>query len=52
MSITTLDLSLSNSALYAGCEIELVAGRANLTTPVNEAVNLVGGDHCCTRGGR
>lgn len=38
----TLDLSLSNSALYAGCCIGEVAGRLNLTTPVCEAVNVVG----------
>ena len=37
-----IDMSLSNTRLYAGCEIEEVAGRANLTTPVGEAVHLVG----------
>lgn len=37
-----LDLSLANSELYAGCEIEEVAGRLNLKTPVAEAVNIVG----------
>lgn len=37
-----LDLSLANSRLYAGCEIEEVAGRLNLKTPPAEAVNLVG----------
>lgn len=37
-----IDLSLSNAALYAGCTITEVAGRANLTTPVAEAVNIVG----------
>lgn len=37
-----LDLSLSNKALYAGMEIEEVAGRLNLKTPVAEAVHLVG----------
>jgi hypothetical protein len=37
-----LDLSLNNVDLYAGCEIEEVAGRKNLTTPVSEAVNIVG----------
>lgn len=36
------DLSLANSALYAGCSIETVAGRLNLKTPVGEAVNIVG----------
>lgn len=37
-----LDMSLSNSTLYAGCAIETVAGRLNLTTPVGEAVEIVG----------
>jgi hypothetical protein len=37
-----LDLSLNNATLYAGCEIEEVAGRLNLTTPIAEAVNIVG----------
>ncbi|MFW9606247.1 MAG: hypothetical protein ACMV0I_06830 [Pseudomonas sp.] len=37
-----IDLSLSNTELYQGCAIEVVAGRANLTTPVAEAVGIVG----------
>jgi len=37
-----LDLSLDNSLLYKGCDIEEVAGRLNLTTPVEDAVNIVG----------
>jgi len=37
-----IDLSLKNAELYAGCEIEEVAGRANLKTPVAEAVQTVG----------
>lgn len=37
-----IDLSLANSELYAGCEVEEVAGRLNLKTPVAEAVNIVG----------
>lgn len=37
-----IDLSLSNNQLYAGCAIEEVAGRLNLTTPVAEAVSIVG----------
>ena len=37
-----LDLSLHNAALYRGCEIEEVAGRLNLKTPVEEGVVLVG----------
>lgn len=37
-----LNLGLNNEKLYEGCEIEEVAGRKNLVTPVEEAVNLVG----------
>lgn len=37
-----IDLALTNTALYAGAKIEEVGGRLNLTTPVAEAVNLVG----------
>jgi len=37
-----IDLGLSNAALYEGCKIEEVAGRLNLTTPVAEAINIVG----------
>ncbi len=37
-----IDMGLSNAALYAGCTITEVAGRLNLTTPVSEAVQLVG----------
>ncbi len=37
-----IDLSLNNSQLYAGCEIQEVAGRLALTTPVKDAVNIVG----------
>lgn len=37
-----LDLALTNLLLYAGCDIEEVAGRLNLKTPVAEAVNIVG----------
>ena len=40
--MTTIDLSLSNAELYKGCNIEEVAGRLNLTTPIAEAVNIVG----------
>ena len=40
--MTTIDLSLKNAELYAGCTIEEVAGRLNLATPVVEAINLVG----------
>lgn len=38
----TIDLSLKNGFLYAGLTVEEVAGRLNLTTPVEEAVNVVG----------
>lgn len=37
-----LDLSLSNGVLYRDCDIETVAGRLNLKTPVADAVNVVG----------
>ena len=37
-----IDMSLHNAALYKGCQIEEVAGRLNLKTPVAEGVALVG----------
>jgi hypothetical protein len=37
-----LDLSLSNKSLYADMEVEEVAGRLNLKTPVSEAVQILG----------
>lgn len=37
-----INLALTNSELYSGCTIEEVAGRLNLVTPVEEAVNIVG----------
>jgi len=37
-----IDLSLKNAALYTGCKIEEVAGRLNLTTPIPEAISIVG----------
>ena len=37
-----INLSLSNEMLYADCEIEEVAGRLNLKTPIPNAVNIVG----------
>jgi len=37
-----LDLSLKNEGLYKGCRIEEVAGRLNMTTPVSEAIAIVG----------
>lgn len=38
----TIDISLANGDLYAGCEINEVGGRANLVTPVAVATNIVG----------
>lgn len=38
----TLDLSLTNSDLYAGCVIEEVSGRLTLMTPKDQAANLIG----------
>jgi hypothetical protein len=40
--VEILDLSLINSQLYAGCEVQEVAGRLALLTPVIDAVNIVG----------
>lgn len=38
-----IDLSLSNTGLYQGCQIETdAAGRATLVTPHAEAMNLIG----------
>jgi hypothetical protein len=37
-----INLGLNNTSLYDGLAIEEVAGRLNLTTPVAEAVNIVG----------
>jgi hypothetical protein len=51
-----IDLSLTNQALYADCEISEVGGRLNLTTPVAKAVNIVGRNAaailCEDQGGR
>jgi hypothetical protein len=41
-TFATMDLSLSNTQLYAGCVIEEVSGRLTLMTPKDKAVNLVG----------
>ena len=38
----TINLSLQNNDLYKGCEINEVAGRQNLVTPISEAINIVG----------
>lgn len=40
--MTVINLGLTNSQLYSGCKVDEVAGRLNLTTPVEEAVNIVG----------
>jgi hypothetical protein len=37
-----IDLSLKNESLYSGCEIETVAGRMNLVTPIAEAIEVIG----------
>ncbi len=37
-----INLGLDNADLYHGCTVETVAGRSNLTTPVKDAVNIVG----------
>ena len=37
-----IDVSLANAALYEGCEVETVAGRANLKTPPDQAAEIVG----------
>ena len=38
----TFDLSLNNKRLYNGCDIEEVAGKFNLHTQVNDAINIIG----------
>jgi hypothetical protein len=40
--MTKINLGLNNADLYKGCEIEEVAGRQNLKTPIAAAVNIVG----------
>lgn len=37
-----IDMSLGNKVLYNACEISEVGGRLSLTTPAEEAVNIVG----------
>ncbi len=37
-----IDMSLKNEALYADCEVESVAGRLNLLTPIPRAIDIVG----------
>lgn len=37
-----INLGLDNVELYSGCEVETVAGRKNLKTPIADAVNIVG----------
>lgn len=38
----TINLGLDNEELYTGCEIEEVGGRDTLTTPPDEATNIIG----------
>ena len=40
--MNTINLALTNTELYAGCEISEMAGRLTLTTPVDVAANHVG----------
>jgi len=40
--MTNINIALTNTTLYAGCQIEEVAGRLNLTSPINDATNIVG----------
>lgn len=40
--MVTIDMSLKNQFLYDGCQIEEVAGRLNLVTPIPEAIQRVG----------
>ncbi len=42
MATTTLNLSLDNTAIWNGCEIEETAGRLNCKTPKGQAVNIIG----------
>lgn len=37
-----IDLSLTNAALYQGCEVKEVGGRLSLITPPAEAANIIG----------
>ena len=37
-----INMGLNNKELYDGCVIEEVAGRLNLTTSVDEAIEVVG----------
>jgi hypothetical protein len=36
------DLSLNNAELYAGCDVQEIAGRLTLMTPPSDAVNIIG----------
>lgn len=42
MNEAIFDLSLANTDLYAGCEIQEVAGRSALITPTAQAIHIVG----------
>ena len=37
-----IDMSLKNTDLYNSCEIEEIAGRLNLITPIDRAINIIG----------
>jgi hypothetical protein len=37
-----IDMSIKRGDLYDGCDIENVAGRPNLTTPIAQAADLIG----------
>lgn len=36
-----INLGLDNAALYEGCDIETIAGRLNLRTPPQDALNII-----------
>lgn len=38
----TLLLSLDNTELYDGCDVQEIAGRLTLMTPPSQAVNIIG----------
>lgn len=40
--MTKLNIGFDNNAVWAGCNVESVAGRYNLTTPIADAINVVG----------
>ncbi|HKZ78459.1 MAG TPA: hypothetical protein VI750_05910 [Pyrinomonadaceae bacterium] len=42
LNSAVFDISLNNSQLYAGCEIQEVAGRLALMTPTRDALQIIG----------